>query len=515
MQVGGRRHLSRCLRITALIVGGLLLAVAILLALRWPFTREKLIRSLEHFSSSEVAAAKFHQIYFPHPGYVAEAVTFSRKSDHGMVKLASLNKLICSGSWLAMITFTNRVKELQIQGLSVDIKSPVPAPMKLHPGLQDKTTVQNLIADGAVLQLSLGDPAGQPVRFEFPQLRLANVQPKNAITLQTLVHNPEPKGDLEVRARFGPLDLADIGLTKLNGSFTLKHADLSPFRAIRGMLASRGFFKGTLANCTVRGSAAIPDFEVTSSGHAMGLNGNFDTVVDGLNGDVSIKSVDAHLLHSAIQASGTIGSSNGQRGKTLSLKVDADHARVEDLLRLFAKADQPALDGPILFRASVVLPPGRVQFIRRVQLDGDFKIPKGEFTHATTQQKVDELSERARGKGKSPAKLEAVASDLEGHVLLRNANAMLSRASFATVGAVVRGGGDYNLLNDEIDMRGKLAIQASLSKAAGGMKSILLLPLDPIFKKQHAGAVIPITISGTYSHPVFKVSLRGNKELRP
>jgi hypothetical protein len=54
-------------------------------------------------------------------------------------------------------------------------------------------------------------------------------------------------------------------------------------------------------------------------------------------------------------------------------------------------------------------------------------------------------------------------------------------------------------------------MDASLSKAAGGFKSVLLLPLDPFFKRAHAGAVIPIHIGGMYPHPTFRVSLRNGK----
>jgi hypothetical protein len=82
---------------------------------------------------------------------------------------------------------------------------------------------------------------------------------------------------------------------------------------------------------------------------------------------------------------------------------------------------------------------------------------------------------------------------------------------FTTPGATARGGGTYSLLNKRIDLHGKLAMQASLSKAAGGIKSLLLLPLDPFFKKKNAGAVLPVKITGTYSHPTFGVSLTGGK----
>jgi hypothetical protein len=68
--------------------------------------------------------------------------------------------------------------------------------------------------------------------------------------------------------------------------------------------------------------------------------------------------------------------------------------------------------------------------------------------------------------------------------------------------------GTYNLLNEAVDLSGTLAMQASLSKAAGGFKSILLLPLDPLYKKGSAGAVVSVGMTGTYDHPHFHISLK-------
>jgi hypothetical protein len=94
-----------------------------------------------------------------------------------------------------------------------------------------------------------------------------------------------------------------------------------------------------------------------------------------------------------------------------------------------------------------------------------------------------------------------------GNVRLRAAIATVSHAVFAVPGAVARAGGTYDLLTKAIDLRGDLAMHASLSKAVGGLKSIFLIPLNPFFRQSRAGAVVRVRITGTYSHPVFKVSL--------
>ncbi|HEY1424784.1 MAG TPA: hypothetical protein VGF20_15120, partial [Candidatus Acidoferrum sp.] len=40
-----------------------------------------------------------------------------------------------------------------------------------------------------------------------------------------------------------------------------------------------------------------------------------------------------------------------------------------------------------------------------------------------------------------------------------------------------------------------------------GVKSVLVKPLDPLFKKDGAGTVIPIRITGTRDEPVFAATV--------
>jgi hypothetical protein len=51
-------------------------------------------------------------------------------------------------------------------------------------------------------------------------------------------------------------------------------------------------------------------------------------------------------------------------------------------------------------------------------------------------------------------------------------------------------------------------MRASVSSAVGGPKSILLKPFDWMFRRDGAGAVVPIEISGTYKNPAIGVNIR-------
>jgi hypothetical protein len=197
------------------------------------------------------------------------------------------------------------------------------------------------------------------------------------------------------------------------------------------------------------------------------------------------------------------------------LQFRSKQARIDDLLHLFTRTPRPALAGPIVLRGVVVAPPGDAPFLRKLRLQGSFEIEGAGFTAPRTQNKVDEFSTRARGEqveeeeGKYP---DRVQSSLGGKVMLRDGVAQLSEAWFRVPGAIARGSGTYNVITKRVDLKGPLSLDASLSEAAGGIKSILLKPLELFLKKNGSGgAVVPVTVTGTASQPSFRMHLREPK----
>ncbi|MBV9612074.1 MAG: hypothetical protein JO091_06360 [Acidobacteriaceae bacterium] len=494
------------MKISAVILVFLLLGALLVLATKWPFTRQVTLESLERVTSSDVKIGAFRQTFLPYPGYVAQDVTFTRGAS-GVPPIASIRQIACRTTWFTLISFTHRIQRMDLAGVQVYLPRPVPPAIQKHPELKIKAVVTELVANGAILDIASSHAGGQPLRFEFPRLILRNVAGNKAIKFETAVHNPKPPGELNVSGVVGPLALGHVGESPLSASFRLTHADLGSFKLIAGDLSAKGRLEGRLASAQVAGAVEIPNFGVTRSRHSLGLTAEYRAVVNGINGDVVLKSAQAHFLQTTVMAQGAI---SGEPTKTASLDLESSAGRIQDVLRLFVTADRPPLNGALAFRAHVTLPTGNRPFIKRVQLDGDFTISGAGFTSAPRQQKVDELSARARGEAgqlKSSTGPKRVAEDLMGTLKLRDGIASVPAALFAVPGAVVRGGGTYNVITEAIDLRGDLAMHASLSKAVGGFKSVLLVPLDPIFKKHGAGAVLPVRIGGTYSHPVFKLSL--------
>jgi AsmA-like C-terminal region len=490
--------------IGAVVLAVLLAISATLLAFEWPFTSQRVTRSWEQILRSKVQTGHFQKIFFPHPGYIAEEVVITRNSPPGTPPLASVHKVICDASWSAILSFTHRISQLRLEGVQISVPPHLPPPVRRGANEAIKTTVTELVADGAVLQLLPRHPGGTPLRFDFSQLTIYELGRNKPIRFRTIMHTPEPPGKITASGSFGPF-ANRVGQHPASGTFHFTGADLSCFHAIAGTLSSIGSFTGTLARLQVRGRTEIPNFEVTRSHHSVGLTAEYAAIVNGTTGDVDLNSARAHLLDSTITAHGAI---SGEHGKTISLDLAAQDARVEDLLRLFVTADQPPLAGPIVLRAHAVVPPEHRPFLERLRLTGEFNISDAEFSHPHTRSKVDVLSAKARGQKHD---VEVAPSDLKADVTLHDAVATLSQASFRVPGAIAEGGGTYNVETEAIDLRGKLAMRATLSKAAGGIKSVFLLPLDPFFKKESSGAVLPVRMTGTYSHPVFKVSLRSQK----
>lgn len=502
------RHIVRKLPLLGAIVAIVFGAIIILLVICWPFKRESVLRDLEQVSRSDVRIGGYREIYFPDAGYVASDLVFTRDRSSKDPPLVTIREITVRTSWFSLLSFTHRIKDMQLEGVHVYIPAHVP-PAKREAQAGIATTVSDLTADNALLEIAPRRPGGSTTRFEFPQLAIHHLKRGDPLHFRATVHSETLPGDIHASGSFGPLQTRKTGRTPASGTFTIPSASLGQYHTIAGTLSATGRFNGTLNHMQVSGDTDMPNFEVISSHHPVAMRVNYRAIVDGMNGDVDLSSAAVHFLGTNLGVHGTI---RGEAAKTVGLDFTSGPARIQDLLRLFVSAGQPPMNGPITFRARVVLPPGKRKFVRRVELAGNFDIQNAYFSNALTQAKVDQLSARARGeKPKHNEPARRVSSEFAGHVFLRNGVATFSNASFSVAGATARGEGTFDVITEAINLQGRVAMQASLSRAAGGIKSVLMKPIDPFYKKNGAGAVLPFEMTGTYAHPSFKVSLTGKK----
>jgi AsmA-like C-terminal region len=246
----------------------------------------------------------------------------------------------------------------------------------------------------------------------------------------------------------------------------------------------------------------------------MRLQTQYDAVVNGLNGDTTLNSVLGSFLHTRMNVRGAVAGTPGGHGKTASLDFASQGARIENLLEMFVSDNRPSMSGPIEFRARVTLPPEHEPFLRKLQLDGDFSIRDARFNSPATEANVTQLSERARGRKNAiadPAQADEVLSNVRGRVSVRQAVATFPAISFEVPGARATGHGTYDLISEKIDLHGTLTMEAELSEASTGFKSVLLKPLNRFFKKKYAGSEVGVHLTGTYRNPSFGTSLTGRK----
>jgi hypothetical protein len=168
------------------------------------------------------------------------------------------------------------------------------------------------------------------------------------------------------------------------------------------------------------------------------------------------------------------------------------------------------MSGSITLQARAEIPPGKEPFLNKVKLRGTFGIAGGTFSKPSTQEGVNKLSAGARGE-KDPPDPETVLTDLTGRVDLHDGISTFTDLSFGVPGADARVQGTYNLLNEKIDLRGQLQVDSKISNTTSGTKSFFLKMMEPFFKKKKKGEIVPVRISGTFSHPSFGLSLNDKK----
>ena len=165
------------------------------------------------------------------------------------------------------------------------------------------------------------------------------------------------------------------------------------------------------------------------------------------------------------------------------------------------------MTGVASFRTRIDVPPGKGPVADRLKLDGEFDISSARFSKLDVQSKVATLSHRGRGLTKDESS-GSVVSDFAGKFVLGDGVMTFSNLTFGVPGAFVHLDGTYALHDEDIDFRGSLRLQATLSQTTRGWKSKLLKPFDPLFEKHGAGTFVPIRITGTGSDPHFGVDVR-------
>jgi len=381
---------------------------------------------------------------------------------------------------------------------------------KRHDPLKDGGVILDRVdTDTAQLVIVPKERDQTPKVWAIHNLTMYDMGSMRAWPFDATLTNAVPPGEIAVKGNFGPWDRIEPGDTPLDGRFDFAKADLSVFKGISGTLSSKGSFEGTLDEIRAQGETDTPDFMLAVGRHRFALHTNYQALIDGTNGNTRLQRIEASFLRSHLIAKGAvIDAPKDQRGRTVTLDINMDKARLEDIMTMAVPTPKPPMVGALRLTTRFVLPPGETDVSQRLRLDGRFTISHGKFTNYDVQGKINELSKRGRGKTEA-VKDDSVSSDFEGRFKLGGGSLELPDLRFAVPGAKVELAGSYRLRPETLEFKGKLLIDSLVSDTVTGWKRWLMKPADTIFKRPDGnGSVIPIQIKGTRSDPKFGLDIR-------
>jgi hypothetical protein len=367
--------------------------------------------------------------------------------------------------------------------------------------------IDQLESTDAQLKILPHEQGKTPRVWAIHQLHMQHVGINQAMPFQAALTNAVPPGEIDTNGSFGPWKSKDPGKTPLRGTYTLSRADLSVFHGISGTLSAKGTFGRTLDHIDINGETDTPDFAIKVSGHDFPLHAKYHAIVDGTNGDTVLERIDAQFLKSSLLAKGkVIDSPDPGVGRTVSLDVVMDDARLEDVMLMAVKAPKPPMTGRLKLHTTFVLPPGESDVVDRLRLNGTFYMTNARFTSLDVQTKINELSHKSRGQSEDE-NATSVVSNFKGSFQFGGGRLTLPSFAFNVPGATVKLHGHYALRAETIDFKGDLLMDAKVSQTQSGIKSLLLKLVDPLFKKNGGGSDLPIKIEGKRDAPSFGLDM--------
>jgi hypothetical protein len=472
-------------------------------------TRDWVIRELSARFDSQVELQSLHVETTPRMQVSGEGLTLRYRNRTDVPPLIQIARFSFNLGFLGIVHVPHHVKGVYVENMVITI--PPRDPQSVPPLPRQSAPVPRVIFSEIVCNdtslIILPKKAGKdPLEFDIHDLVMKNVGNQKPFDFHGTLTNAKPKGEIATKGSFGPWNAEDPASTPVSGEYNFSNADLDPFAGIGGTLSSAGKYTGHLNELEVQGETDTPNFSLDPIGRPVPLHTEFSATVDGTNGDTYLHPVRATLLNSLIIANGSVIRASGKQGHIISLNVYAPNARLQDILHLATKSSQPVMTGTVNLRTKMLLPPGKEKVIHRLTLDGNFGVSDAEFASIEFRDKLESLSRHALGKPNDEDAGSAV-TDLLGTFRLARDVAAFPRLSFSIPGAEVRLTGNYNLPSETLDFRGNLRMQAKLSQTVTGKKSFFLKLADPFFKKDGAGSVVPIRISGTRDSPKFALDL--------
>jgi hypothetical protein len=480
--------------------------------------RNRTERILQTHFESKVEFSDFEVSLLPRVHVTISELVMRHKGRTDIPPLIQVREVSMYANLLSLLQIKPRISFMQLNGLQIHTppRQPGDEPLiqRTDEDLAKKypVLISEIRADDAIIVVLRAQPEKPPREFPIHRLRLHNLSFDRPAQFHAVLTNPIPAGEIDATGEFGPW-LPDVpSKTHAAGQYVFQNADLGSLKGLKGTLSSKGKFSGPLDYLKVDGVTDATDFSLRTADHPMALHTDFSAVVDGTNGDTYLNSVTARFLHTTLAVSGKVVDVNPEvKGRTIVLDALSRDARVEDLVRLAVRTDEPVLTGSARLRTQIDIPEGNSDLIDRLRMKGQFGIEDAQFANSGIQGKIDTLSRKGQGQPKD-MDINGVISEMKGNFHVSGGVVTFSNLNFGVVGALLNLSGTYNLDNGGLDFHGRLILQAKLSQTATGAKSFFLKALDPFFKGKNAGTVLQIKITGTKDNPAFGLDHGGDSK---
>lgn len=503
LTIASKSHLRRSSRFA---IAAALLCVILWLVVSltsYPLTQTAATRALEQQSGKSVRIAAFHLTLLP-PGCTAENIIFSEPSNSK--SQISVSKLVVTASFFDLLLMRRRVERVSVFGLRATL--PYKAKGEQKPVPPRFSQIGQLQFSDSILTFPLFPSDPHPLTFTTTNLTLNDLSLSRAGSFSAEISINKPQGQLRVSGEIGPWDWKDMGRTPVSGSFSIARADLASFGGIRGLLGASSRFGGPLNQVSCDGSVTVPDFQVSKSTHSVNLSTTFSALINATNGDVHLAQAESHFNKTIVDSQGFIAYDTAQSREFASLRLSIEQGQVSDVLLPLTRSAQPAMFGVVDLRLNVEAPAGPAPFFGRLMMNGDFGIDRGHFSKPKAQTPINRLGESAEGrKPQQNNTSEAIVlADVAGHISAQQGVVTLAGISFTMPGSRANVSGTYNLLNQAVDLNGRLSTTGALSSTASGLKAMMLKVITPFLKKRSVTSVA-FTVKGTAQHPRFALAL--------
>ncbi len=475
-------------------------------------TREWVVRELQQRFNSEVELKSLHVNILPRMGVTGEGLSLRYHNRSDLPPMFHVERFSFNLGFLGILRAPRHIAGVYVEKMTITIPPRGDKKIQQPAGQENKkrpipsVILDEIVCDDTDLVIMPKKEGKEPLDFDIHDLVLKSVGAGKPFDFHGNLTNAKPVGEIATNGNFGPWDADEPGDTPISGTYKFTNADLGPFPGIAGILSSTGKYEGRLNEIEVEGETDTPDFSLDPVGKPVPMHTQYSATVNGTDGDTYLHPVRATLVQSLIVANGSVVRSKEKNGHYITLDVTSEKARLEDVLRLATKSDKPFMTGILSLKTKFLLPPGPVKVLDKLKLDGEFGVTDGQWASAEVREKLESFSRHAEGQPGNESAGSSV-SDLHGHFRLEGGVITFRDLTFTVPGAAVQLQGTYNLRGEALDFTGELRLKAKLSQMVTGRKSFFLKAIDPFFEKKGAGALVPISITGTRDAPTIGVTV--------